>query len=131
MLRRLTAVVLVGVAAGCTRTLQIQVVSQPNRGTLAARAETCAARLYAQNEAVPASCTEVGDVFVGDTGWTVDCGAARVRDEIRRQACLFGADAVQVIREREPSFFESSCDQVRARFLACPHPSALGTEAGR
>ena len=120
-LRRLflLAIALASISVGCTRTLRIELIAQPDRGSATLRTETCDAPLYAESEPLAASCTEVGDLFVGDTGWTFDCGAERVRAEVRRQTCLFGADAAQIIREQEPSWTDSSCDQIRARFLRC------------
>ena len=74
---------------------------------------------YEQIETPPAGCREVGDVFLGDSGYTTNCGQARAYDELLHQACLFGADAVQVVRAYQSSPLSSTCYQVRARFLVC------------
>src|SRR5262249_28921557 len=112
VLSRVAALVALVAVFACTRRLQVHVIAQADRGTPAPRPDTCEARWYEATEPLAASCREIGDVFVGDTGWTFDCAAERVRAEVRRQACLFGADAVQVIHDEEPSLFGSSCEQI-------------------
>ncbi len=104
---------------GCSEEYMVQVVRQPDAPMLTQRAEGCLLTVYREAEPVPAGCREVGDVFVGDSGATSNCAAPRTLDEVRRQACLFGADAAQVVRVHPASFTGSSCDQIRARLPVC------------
>ena len=119
MPQRTAILVLALVAIGCSSEMAIQTVSRPNRPALAPRGPACTLPIYARDSSVDASCVEVGDVYVGDTGWSTDCGLERVRSLLREQACGFGADAAQIVSHHEPSFFGSSCHQVRARLLVC------------
>ena len=105
--------------AACSEEYMVQVIRQPDTPMLAQRDERCELTVYRARDTVPAGCREVGDVFVGDSGATWNCAEPRTLDEVRRQACLFGADAAQVVRVHPGSFTGSSCDQVRARFLVC------------
>lgn len=79
----------------------------------------CSIPVHPPSKPLEPGCREVGDVFVGDTGWSTDCGRRRVAETIRVEGCRYGADAAQIVSHHEPSFFGSTCHQVRARFLAC------------
>lgn len=102
--------------AACSSKMDIQVIEYPGASKLASRDPGCAVAVYATDAGVPAGCVDVGDVFVGDTGWSIDCGSRRVVGEVEERACRVGADAVVV---RELDDWNSSCHQVRARLLNC------------
>ena len=119
MPRPVVSLLLLLVAIGCSAPFAVHLVRQPDAGPLTPRGDGCGADLYEQAETPPASCREVGDVFLGDSGYTTNCGRARAHDELLDQACRFGADAVQIVRAYESSPISSSCYQVRARFLVC------------
>jgi len=119
MLQRAATLVLALVAIGCSSRMAIQTVSRPNPPPLVPRSPSCSLPVYAHDAPIDASCVEVGDVYVGDTGWSIDCGLERVRALVQEQACRFGADAAQIVSHHEPSFFGSTCHQMRARLLAC------------
>jgi hypothetical protein len=116
ILRTWVCLIMIGLS-GCS--LEIQTVSRPDWQNLRPRARDCHLVVYPIDQKLDPSCKEIGDVFVGDTGWTTDCEWNRVIDTVRSQACLFGADAAQLVHHHEPSFWGSTCHQVRARFLAC------------
>ena len=96
------------ICAGCSPGIEIQVIHYSWVDPLPARAADCKALVYRADDAIPATCSDVGDVFVGDNGATMDCGLKRMLEEVRAQTCAYGADAAQVIRLQEPSFFGSS-----------------------
>jgi hypothetical protein len=109
------------VATGCST--EIQTVGRPGAPPRVPKSEDCALPVYESDSPLDASCVEVGDVFVGDTGWSTDCGIDSVREQIRKEGCLFGADAAQIVRHHEPSpMWGSTCHQVRARFVVCKQP---------
>ena len=103
----------------CSKTLETQVVDYESGIALARRDPGCDLVLHERGQPVPSGCVPVGDVFVGDTGSSIDCGYDRVQREMRDAACSFGADAVQIVGHQKPSFFGSSCHQIRAQFLRC------------
>jgi hypothetical protein len=119
MLRTAAVLLLLLAASGCSGTFAVHLVTQPDAGALTPHAEGCDVQLYEQTESPPSDCREVGDVFLGDTGYTTNCGRERAREELLHQACRFGADAVQIVRAYESSPLSSTCYQVRARFLVC------------
>lgn len=108
----------------CSRTIEVQVIPYPWVAQLRPKSADCTVPIYREGDSVPKTCSDVGDVFVGDTGYTTGCGLDRMLDEVRVQTCLYGADAAQVMRMQEPSFFGSSCYEIRARFLKCPASSS-------
>lgn len=110
--------VLAVLGVGCSTQMDIQVIGRPDAAPLASRDRSCDIRMYETTDTPPPTCQEVGDVYVGDSGYSVDCDYDQVRERAREQACLFGADAIQEIRHQYPNF-HSTCHQVRARLLRC------------
>jgi hypothetical protein len=110
----IAAVALLAAVTGCTQALAIHFVTQPDSGVLTPRDEECDAPIVRPVDDV-SRFREVGDVSLGDTGLTFNCGRARVLDELRRQACRFGADAAQIVREHPAG--SCGCYRVRARLL--------------
>lgn len=111
-------------ASGCTTTLEVQTIVRPEWQSFVAHPEECAFTVYWDDHRFAPSCREIGDVFVGDTGFSVDCGWDRVMETVRSEACRVGAQAGQIVRHREPELFGSACDQVRARLVVCEHEDA-------
>ncbi len=110
---------------GCSSKMDILVIRHDRSLSLEPRAAGCELELYSEHAEVPETCVEVGDVYVGDPGRSRKCGQERVEREIRDAACAFGANAAQVVTHHEPTFFGSSCHQMRARFLRCDVAQAL------
>jgi hypothetical protein len=106
-------------AAGCSSTMDIQVVSRPGIAAPAGRAAGCDIHFDERPTAAPAGCTEIADAWFGDTGYTVNCGWPRVSDEARRKGCELGADVAQVVWKEAPRFDRSTCFQIRVRYLSC------------
>lgn len=102
---------------GCSPTMDIQLIRYPEGAALSARNDDCAVQFLGASAALANDCKDVGDVFVGDTGFSVGCGEERVLGEIRTAACRLGADTVVVRRIGD---VWSSCYQARARLLVCP-----------
>ena len=107
---------------GCAA--DVQTVGRPDAPATTPKSADCEVPVHPIDYRVGPGCQEIGDVYVGDTGFTVDCEWQRVKRIIRAQACLAGADAAQIVAHHQPSFWSSSCDQVRARFLVCALPPA-------
>jgi len=100
--------------------MEVQVVQYPEAAGTTARASGCEVTLLDDGNALPSGCCELGDVFVGDTGWTSPCDRDQVEKELRKQACTIGGDTVVV---RPVKDWQSSCFQVRARVLRCSPPT--------
>lgn len=61
------------------------------------------------------SIKEIGHVYIGDTGFSLDCGWDTVMRNLREKACAAGADAVQVTSVKPPDFW-STCYRMDANF---------------
>jgi hypothetical protein len=97
--------------------MDIQLIRYPEGAALSSRVDGCAVQLLGASTELADDCMDVGDVFVGDTGFSVNCGEGRVLGEIRAAACRLGADTAVVRRIGD---VWSTCYQARARLLVCP-----------
>jgi len=61
--------------------------------------------------------TILGSIHAGDTGFSTDCDEAVVLDTFAREACMLGADLIDITEEKQPSFWTSTCYRARAQFL--------------
>jgi hypothetical protein len=61
----------------------------------------------------------VGDIYIHDTSFTVNCGKTRIRQLLHQRACEAGADAIEIYRESAPDLL-SSCYRVKARLIRYP-----------
>ena len=118
--RRLLWITALAASACVARPIDQQVILYPEAATLE-RAEPAGPdcpvmELEAEDPRV-ASCQDFGDLFIGDSGLSQDCGRYTVRQKIRSLACVYGADAF-VVRRVSNSW--SGCYQVRTRLLVCP-----------
>jgi hypothetical protein len=109
---------------GCSKTMDVFSIRHPSSVPRPAKPAGCALEVHPESYRFPPECREVGDVFIGDNGWSYDCGWDRVRERVRDEACAFGADAAQIVNHYEPDFFGSTCHEVRARFMECGHAEA-------
>jgi hypothetical protein len=104
----------------CACALDVQTIRYPEAAGVTARPEGCEVRVVDWYRTPPASCIDLGDVYVGDRGAAAfssgGCGRERVEREIRVAACQLGADLAMVRHLRE---LRTSCYQARARLLRC------------
>lgn len=68
-----------------------------------------------KNEILPTNSEFIGDVKIGDTGFTTDCGYNKVIADIKEAARNSGANIIQIIQVKEPTIFGSSCYRVKAK----------------
>jgi len=78
------------------------------------------------NEPVPASATEIGEVKVGDTGFSTNCGWDVVIGKAIEAARKAGGNVLKIIEHRPPSVMGSSCDRITAKILKVENPGELG-----
>ncbi len=102
---------------GCSSKMDIQLIRYPEAAGLADRGEGCDLRFLDAAALIEhPECKDVGDVFVGNTGFSISCDEERVMGEIRLAACGLGADTAVVRRLRGT---RSTCYEARARLLSC------------
>lgn len=118
-IRRLGALLSLVACACVTRDMDVQVIRYPGAPIPPRPGTGCDVDLLGEDHFELVHCRDIGDVFVGDTGSSVECGRARVRREIHREACRAGANAVVIRRIHDPN---SDCYNARARLLLCTEP---------
>ena len=102
-------------AAACTSDMNITVTRLPAADGVVAAGPHCAPESLDAEQAQTRACVALGEVFVGDTGRSWNCGRERVEVDLVSVACSVGANALQL----EP-VLTSGCYQARAQLLACP-----------
>jgi hypothetical protein len=60
---------------------------------------------------------EVGQIRVGDSGFSLDCDYATVLNVVRQEALRMGANVLKIKRHRKPSILWSTCHRIRATAL--------------
>ena len=76
----------------------------------------CAVRFVRSSLDVPDGCVAVGDVFVGDGGFSIQCGEQRVIAAMEQEVCKLGGELALIRRIEDP---ESTCYQARAIAYHC------------
>jgi S1-C subfamily serine protease len=72
--------------------------------------------VYVDDSKIPPGVTLLGELRVGDSGFSTGCDLNTVMSIVKDKARSVGADAVYVVRVTEPDF-SSTCYRVRARLL--------------
>jgi hypothetical protein len=69
------------------------------------------------DQAEPAGSEELGQVRIGDSGFTTDCKYESVLDKAKLEARKAGGNAIKIIEHQQPSAFSSSCHRITAKIL--------------
>lgn len=81
------------------------------------------------DEPVPASATEIGEVKVGDTGFSTNCGWDVVISKAIEAARKAGGNVLKITEHDPPSIWGSSCDRIKAKILKMENTAELGDRA--
>lgn len=73
-------------------------------------------RIYALHETAPPSALLLGQVRVGDTGFSTNCGFEIVSEKAKMEARKVGGNAIKITEHKHPGF-ESTCHRITARIL--------------
>ncbi len=68
-----------------------------------------------ENETLPANSQFVGDIKIGDSGFTTDCGYNKVMADATATARNAGANILKVVTMKDPSAFGSTCYRLKAK----------------
>ncbi len=91
--------------------------------TLAPLDADCSLDIYEIGETIAKPHDRVGEVYIHDTMFSVNCGREVVRGLMRARACATGADGVEIVKESFPDLF-STCYRVKAEFLKFHHDAS-------
>jgi hypothetical protein len=76
----------------------------------------------------PANSEVLGQVKIGDTGFTTNCGYNLVIEKAKLEARKAGGNAIKIIKHRPPSIFGSTCHRITAKILRIKNPEQLITK---
>ncbi|MCT4639389.1 MAG: hypothetical protein N4A72_16920 [Bacteroidales bacterium] len=65
---------------------------------------------------------KVGDIKLGDTGFTNACSEKKAQELLRKEACSIDANLVIITEEKQPSSFGSSCYRCKAELYRTVYP---------
>lgn len=79
------------------------------------------------DQQVPDNSEEIGQVKIGDTGFTVNRGYDVVLEKAKLEARKAGGNAIKIIEHRPPTIMGSSCHRITAKILKVENFDALIT----
>lgn len=94
--------------------------------------DSCQPQVFELGDVTPTDVELLAQVKTGDSFGTAGgsaCSKSVVRELLRQQACLVGADAIKITAESSPSLFGSGCHKAKAnlyryvRQVAPPAPA--------
>jgi hypothetical protein len=65
---------------------------------------------------IPASLKKVGEIKLGDSGFSISCSEEQALGLLRKEACSLKANIVNIVEESRPDLL-SSCYRCRAEFF--------------
>ena len=68
-----------------------------------------------KDEILPTNSEFIGDIKIGDSGFTTDCGYNKVVADATNSARNAGANIIQIIEVKKPSAFGSTCYRMKAK----------------
>jgi tetratricopeptide (TPR) repeat protein len=84
---------------------------------LTPKPQNCKLDIYYPYQIINLKYTVVGDIYVGDTGFTVNCDKdTLINNIIKPKGCELGVDAIQINKISNPDLI-STCYRLRANFL--------------
>jgi hypothetical protein len=78
-------------------------------------------------EPAPASATEIGEVKVGDTGFSTNCGWDVVIAKAIAETRKAGGNVLKIISHKPPTVMGSTCDRITAKILKVDDPEVLSS----
>lgn len=82
------------------------------------------------DEATPQSAIEIGEVKIGDTGFTKDCGMDVAIEKAKTEARLAGGNVLKIVQHTPPSVKGSSCHRIIAKIMKLDDPEELAKIIG-
>ncbi|KUJ63612.1 hypothetical protein AR687_00035 [Flavobacteriaceae bacterium CRH] len=80
-----------------------------------------------KEDELPNNSELIGDVKIGDSGFTTDCGYDKVIADVTKEAKNAGANIVKIIELKKPSAFGSTCYRIKARLYRNLNAESLST----
>jgi hypothetical protein len=80
-----------------------------------------------KEDVLPSNSEFIGDIKIGDSGFTMNCGYDKVIADATTAARSAGANLVQLIEVKEPSLLGSSCYRIKAKIYRNLNPESLSS----
>jgi len=106
------AILVSGCAAGITRTGY-----QLPKGQTSKDLQRCPIAIQCNAKYDTNDVEVLGSIHAYDTGLSTDCDEAYVLDIFCREACMVGADLINITEEKQPNILTSTCYRAKAVFL--------------
>lgn len=100
------------VLIACSSNISLKIVK--NYPTLDYRKEVFVIELSQQ---VPDSAEMIGQIRIGDSGFSINCGYDKVIQEAKFEARKIGGNAIKILEHKRPSVVGSSCHRIKANIL--------------
>lgn len=110
-MKKLIVIAICVILTGCSATLKTKLVNK-NYQPLP---ETTKVFVLESAYNVPFQSELIGDIKIGDSGFSVDCGYDKMISEAKNLARKAGANIIKITEINEPNFFASSCYRMRAK----------------
>ncbi|QED36680.1 hypothetical protein FK178_02655 [Antarcticibacterium arcticum] len=68
-----------------------------------------------EKETLPENSEFVGDIKIGDSGFTIECGYLKVIEDATAKAREAGANIIKIVELTEPAFLGSTCYRLQAK----------------
>ena len=66
---------------------------------------------------VPENSKYIGDLKIGDSGFTTDCGYEKIMNDAKAEAKSLGGNIIQVVEIKEPKKWGSTCYRLKAKIF--------------
>ncbi len=115
------ALLFVLVLAGCSSSVSTKIANKSYQ-----RLEPNIQLYVLDNKEVPPVGSEfIGDIKIGDSGFTTNCSYNSVISDAKTAARSMGANLLQITEIKEPNFFTSTCYRIKAKAYRNLTPEGL------
>ncbi|MDC7217994.1 MAG: hypothetical protein PQJ28_03120 [Spirochaetales bacterium] len=74
------------------------------------------------SESIPEAAIQLGEIKIGDTGFSTNCTWEVVIEKAKEEARKAGGNAIKITEHRPPSVMGSSCHRIKAAILKLEDP---------
>lgn len=121
MKKKVLVIITAFLFASCATTVKTNIVNK-NYPKLADKTSII---VLEKRDVLPANSELIGDLKIGDSGFTTNCGYNKVLDDAKEASKNAGANILQILEVKEPSAFGSSCYRIKAKIYRNVDTEAL------
>lgn len=76
-------------------------------------------------QAIPDGANELGDIKIGDSGFSTNCSWEVVIAKAKEEARKAGGNAIKITEHKPPSLMGSSCHRIKAKIIKVDNPDVF------